>query len=112
MLMILTVSGVDCGAHPGMDAALELRFLVLDDPRPRLGLPVLQEDIVCARRLRNQLSIHYPCALGPWNGIPRGCIEWRYEPPPNLATRVNVCFPVGFSRVLIPGYRVSGLSCS
>src|SRR5258708_26492636 len=79
MALVFVFFGVEGGAHPWVDAALEAGFFILDDARARQGLPSVDEHVVSAGRLRNQTSINHSRAFRCGHRVARRDIQTGYK---------------------------------
>lgn len=62
-IFIVIIASIDCGAHPGMDTALEVRdFAFIDLSCSRSARR--QENVAGTWRLRDEFTAHYLSAFG------------------------------------------------
>jgi hypothetical protein len=57
LALMVRIFDLKCGAHPGMNAALEVGCFACADRRTRDGLSVAEENVAGAGRLRNELAV-------------------------------------------------------
>src|SRR5438045_4067464 len=69
--ILIVILGVNSGAHPGMNAALELCRFTFRDVWTGCTRICGQKDVVCAGRLRHQVSAYHLGALRGWRWISR-----------------------------------------
>ncbi len=57
LALMVRIFDLECGAHPGMNAALEVGCFSCADRRTHDGLSVDEENVAGAGRLRNELAV-------------------------------------------------------
>src|SRR5438067_1181309 len=108
--ILIVILGVNSGAHPGMNAALELCRFTFRNVWTGCTRICRQKDVVCAGRLRHQVSAHHPGALRSRGWISRCRVKPGNETTTEfLYSRERMCFTAQVLQREIESFFCAGL---